>query len=108
MGNQTVKLLNWIIQQCQKVEKIIVVPLSLLLMWTCGKNSGWISAVDFSTNPHCALAKSKGAFFLYHSERSRRTGGCSVGKKVFFCGWKDSGKRLAKSGGSGVFCKNEA
>ncbi|WP_172459128.1 hypothetical protein [Chryseobacterium balustinum] len=40
--------------------------------------------------------QSVGAFFLI------RAG--SLGKKVFFCGWKDSGKVLAKSGGAKGLC----
>jgi hypothetical protein len=41
--------------------------------------------------------QSDGAFFLI------RVG--SVGKKVFFCGWKGREKVLAKSGCCGVFSK---
>ncbi len=43
--------------------------------------------------------QSDGAFFPLNGRET-------LAKKVFFCGWKDLEKVLAKSGGCGVFFKN--
>ena len=78
-------------------------------MWTCGKNCGWISALDFSTNPHFRSidrkiffrrrTKSDGAFFL-------DSGWEALEKKVFFGAGKIREKRWINAVAVEFFLKN--
>jgi hypothetical protein len=62
---------------------------------------------DFSTNPHCALAKSKGAFFLSFDFAQDDNGWEALEKKVFFGTGKIRGSCWLKAVEAEFFVKTK-